>query len=97
MGYPDALGFRAGTCTPFLFYDINMEVTTPLLVHPYVFNSSIFENVKPEKAFEDVNKALNQVREVGGKFRAVFRNQDFSEYAQAETYYKLLKLIYEIK
>ncbi|MDT0646257.1 polysaccharide deacetylase family protein [Zunongwangia sp. F260] len=97
MGYPDALGFRAGTCTPFLFYDINMEVTTPLLVHPYVFNSAIFEDVKPEKAFEDVQKALNQVREVGGEFRAIFRNQDFSEYAQAEIYYKLVEMIYEIK
>lgn len=29
MGYPETIGFRAGTSTPYLFYDLNMEITTP--------------------------------------------------------------------
>ena len=35
MGYPDSIGFRAGTCTPFLFYDLDYEIQTPLLIHPF--------------------------------------------------------------
>ena len=35
MGYPDTIGFRASTCTPFLFYDLDFEVQTPLMIHPY--------------------------------------------------------------
>ncbi|MDT0675641.1 DUF7033 domain-containing protein [Autumnicola musiva] len=97
MGYPDAMGFRAGTCTPFLFYDINMEVTTPLMLHPYVFNSGIYENVKAEQVHQEVAKALRQVQEVGGKFRAVFKNQDFSSYSNKVMFYSVLKQIYEIK
>ncbi|MDT0644803.1 polysaccharide deacetylase family protein [Zunongwangia sp. F363] len=97
MGYPDAMGFRAGTCTPFLFYDINMEVTTPLLLHPYVFNSEIYEKAREEHVYAEVKKALNQVKEVGGTFRAIFKNQDFSEYSRPAVYYNLLKQIYEIE
>ncbi|WP_373057142.1 polysaccharide deacetylase family protein [Zunongwangia sp. H14] len=97
MGYPDALGFRAGTCTPFLFYDINMEVTTPLMLHPYIFNSHIYKEVREEQVYEEVNKALNQVKEVGGTFRAIFKNQDFSEYSRPALYYNVLKQIYEVE
>jgi len=27
---PIPIGFRAGTCTPFLFYDLDYEIQTPL-------------------------------------------------------------------
>ncbi|MBB1489730.1 hypothetical protein H4O21_24280, partial [Oceanospirillum sp. D5] len=30
MGYVNHIGFRAGSCTPFLFYDLDYEVQTPL-------------------------------------------------------------------
>ena len=36
MFYFDEIGFRAGTCTPFLFYDLDFEVKTPLIIHPVV-------------------------------------------------------------
>lgn len=34
MGYPKEIGFRAGTCRPFLFYDLDYEMQTPLLLIP---------------------------------------------------------------
>ena len=34
MGYPDTIGLRAGTCTP-LFYDLDFEVQTPIMIHSY--------------------------------------------------------------
>ena len=35
MGYVNHVGFRAGSCTPFLFYDLDYEVQTPLKVCPF--------------------------------------------------------------
>ena len=35
MGYVNRIGFRASTCTPFLFFDIDNDIQTPLLVSPY--------------------------------------------------------------
>lgn len=34
MHYATHTGFRAGTCTPFLFYDLDYEIQTPLVLHP---------------------------------------------------------------
>lgn len=97
MGYPEIPGFRAGTCTPYLFYDINMEVTTPLRVHPYVFHSNAAGEMSKTKVKEEISRMLLEVKEVRGMFRAVFSNHDFSDYADNKFYYSLLKTIHEIE
>lgn len=97
MGYPETQGFRAGTCTPFLFYDINTEVTTPLKIHPYVLNSNVLEEEPIGKMKSEVAKMLQEVKAVEGNFNAVFKNQDFSDYSDKELYYSFLKQIHEIK
>lgn len=97
MGYPEKHGFRAGTCTPFLFYDINTEVTTPLKIHPYVLNSNVLEEESTGKMKSEVAKMLQAVKAVEGNFNAIFKNQDFSDYSDKELYYSFLKQIHEIK
>ena len=96
MGYPDKPGFRAGTCSPYLFYDINMEVTTPLRIHPYAFHSNVIERISVKKTREELSRMLLEVKDVRGKFRAVFRNHDFSDYADSKLYYSFLNQIHEI-
>jgi len=96
MGYPDNPGFRAGTCSAYLFYDINMEVTTPLKVHPYAFHSNVVEKMTKTKLREDISRMLLEVKEVRGTFRSVFSNYDFSDYADNKLYYSLLKQLHEI-
>ncbi|WP_147448335.1 DUF7033 domain-containing protein [Dokdonia sinensis] len=34
MHYATHSGFRAGTCSPFLFYDLDYEIQTPLILYP---------------------------------------------------------------
>ncbi len=97
MGYPEMLGFRAGTCTPFLFYDVNMEVTTPLKVHPYFFNSTVTKYQEEKKVKNELGRMIAEVKQVAGTFRGVFNNQDFSVYGNKQLYYSLLKQIYEIE
>ncbi|HEY9185439.1 MAG TPA: hypothetical protein VIM94_08950 [Salegentibacter sp.] len=97
MGYPEAQGFRAGTCSPFLFYDINTEVTTPLKIHPYAFNSNILEEEPIGKIKSEIAKMLHDVKAVEGTFNSVFKNQDFSDYSDKDLYYSVLKQIHEIK
>lgn len=97
MGYPEMPGFRAGTSTPYLFYDINMEVTTPLKVHPFAFHSSVVETMSKTKLREDLSRMLMEVKAVGGIFRGVFRNHDFSRYSDKNLYYSFLKQIHEVE
>lgn len=97
MGYPETIGFRAGTSTSYLFYDINMEVTTPLTVHPYVFHSQVCNNSTSEEIRSTLAGIITQLKHVNGTLRAIFKNRDFSEYSDYNYYYSLLKQINEIK
>jgi hypothetical protein len=97
MGYPEALGLRAGTCTPFLFYDLNFEITTPLLVNPYAINSEAFGKLKENEIEYKVLEIKRQISMVEGKLISVFTNKDFSEYANARRNFSILKMLNEIQ
>ena len=96
MGYPQTPGFRAGTTTPYLFFDINMEVTTPLTVHPYIFHSQICHSKGKEELEEIIDEMANHLKMVEAPFVSVFKNRDFSEYSNNSLYYSLLERIHEI-
>ena len=96
MGYPQTPGFRAGTTTPYLFFDINMEVTTPLTVHPYIFHSQICLSKNQAELEIIIDDMAEQLKAVGAPFISVFKNRDFSEYSDKNLHYSLLERIHEI-
>ena len=97
MGYPEAVGLRAGTCTPFLFYDLNFEITTPLMICPYAINSEAFNKLKENEIEYKVLEIKRQIAMVGGNLISVFTNKDFSEYANARRNFSILKTLNEIQ
>lgn len=97
MGYPETIGFRAGTSTPYLFYDINMEITTPLRIHPYIFHSQVCHTKTAEEIRHQISVVLRELKLVQAPFVSIFKNRDFSEYYDKAFYYSLLKQIHEIQ
>ncbi|MFD2518152.1 polysaccharide deacetylase family protein [Salinimicrobium flavum] len=97
MGFPEMFGFRAGTCSPFLFYDINFEITTPLRVHPYAINMEAAKKLKETEIEYKVLEIKRQTKLVNGKLTCVFTNIDFSEYSNAKRNISILKMINEIQ
>ncbi len=76
MGYTHEIGFRAGTCTPFHFYDINMEVRQPLKVHPFAVHDYALVNFDSRAAvFEKMDRIYRNIKEVNGSFVSVFSNE----------------------
>ena len=76
MGYTHEIGFRAGTCTPFYFYDINMEVRQPLKVHPFGVHDYALQQYKTkEEVFAKMDGIYNVVRKVNGGLIMVFSNE----------------------
>ncbi|WP_046745122.1 polysaccharide deacetylase family protein [Kordia zhangzhouensis] len=90
MGYHNTLGFRAGTSFPFYFYDISMEIQTPLKVQPFCVQ---YQGQEMEVPTEEISNMLTQVQKVNGTFAAVFHNVVLSDRNEAwkEMYIKLLK------
>lgn len=93
MGYPDVLGFRAGTCTPFLYYDLDYESPTPLLIHPICAQSGVFElHALKEKelnlALDTFFKMHTSAKAVNGTFIFSFKNKSFTGIGDDEGQWK---------
>ncbi len=78
MVFRDTVGFRAGTCTPFLFYDLDYEIKTPLVVHPAAMTTLAFKTKYASDIEKIVNNTIKSVEEVNGTFTMIFSNKDFS-------------------
>ncbi len=84
MGYSNVVGFRASTCTPFYFYDLDFEIQTPLKLFPFAFTDvTLKENLElsNEESLAKILVLKAAVKEVNGTFISVFHNQAFSENA----------------
>ena len=78
MGYASHYGFRASTCTPFYFYDLDFEIQTPLKVFPFAAMDATLKdylNFTPKKAFNTIMKLAKEVRKVDGTLITIFHNE----------------------
>jgi len=78
MVYKNAVGFRAGTCTPFLFYDLDYEIKTPLIIHPLAATTLSFSDKSEMEVNKTIDAMFTLVKKVNGTFSMVFSNIDFS-------------------
>ncbi|WP_417873124.1 polysaccharide deacetylase family protein [Xanthomarina gelatinilytica] len=96
MGYVNHPGFRAGTCTPFFFYDLDYEIQTPLKICSYhLLDYSLlkFQSLLDKK--KALNEIIYQVKKVHGEFEPVFHNYTFSEVDRWKGYKDLFNIILE--
>lgn len=95
MGYVDTIGFRAGTSIPFLFYDLSLERISPLLLEPYVFNSTVLKKEGLLKASELLHKIKMEVDKVSGNLGLVFEISHFSTVNNRNKLLNLIKSLHE--
>jgi hypothetical protein len=80
MGYLEHFGFRAGTCTPFLFYDLDYEIQTPLLVNSFhCIDYALIKYQSQLDKKEELQRLINAVKKVDGTFTPVFHNYSFGK------------------
>ncbi|MFS4417056.1 polysaccharide deacetylase family protein [Maribacter sp. 2307ULW6-5] len=95
MGYTHEMGFRAGTCTPFFFYDIPLELQQPIKVHPFAAHDYTFRSLgTKERAKMRLDALYHEVKKVGGDFITVFSNEllgDEEGLGWMELYHQCLK------
>ena len=98
MGYSGYSGFRAGTCSPFMFYDLDYEVQTPLVVNSFcVCNQGYKEDVDEHSTREEIIAYMNKVKEVNGMFIPVFSNVVFSNLHNEHFWKSILEFIWTIE
>lgn len=94
MGYAAKLGFRAGTCTSFFWYDLQLEKQTHLKIHPFVVMDVTLQQylgLSPEAANQKIDSLLSSVKLVNGTFCSLWHNEALSETGR----WKGWKVVYE--
>lgn len=82
MGYSSQVGFRAGTCTPFFWYDLQLEKQTHLKIHPFaVMDVTLQQYLKlsPQQAMAKIDELIASVKLVNGTFSSLWHNESLSE------------------
>jgi hypothetical protein len=78
MGFADQPGFRAGTCIPFPFYDLDLHTPTSLLIHPFMFmDGTLKDYLKiPENQIVDfVKPYIEEVKRYSGTLITLWHNE----------------------
>lgn len=96
MGYINHLGFRAGTCTPFHFYDLDYEVQTPLQINPFhCVDYALLKRHSLLDKKEDLLRIIREVKNVNGTFVPIFHNYSFSDMDRWKGFRELFRMVLE--
>lgn len=82
MGYPSQLGFRAGTASAFLFYDLTLEIKTKLKIYPFAAMDVTLKDylqLSPEEAIKELHKIIEEIKSVEGLFITIWHNNTLSD------------------
>lgn len=98
MGYASQPGFRASICTPYYFYDLELETSTNLKIHPFAVMDATFNyylKLSPEKSFYMIKQIIDKVKAVDGHFISLWHNETWSEYKKWKGWGKLYQQMIE--
>ena len=99
MGYASNVGFRAGTCTPFYFYDLDFEIQTPLKVFPFALMDTTLNDymkLTPKQSLGRIRDLKNEVKAVNGTFITLFHNENLSNYLRWKGWKRLYESMLKI-
>lgn len=98
MGYSEFPGFRASICHSYFFYDLELEKTTSLRIHPFAIMDATFRyylNYTPQQSLDSIKKVVDQVKYVDGTLISVWHNETWSDYKEWKGWKLLFKEMVE--
>jgi len=94
MGYASQVGFRAGTSLPFPFYNLDVEMETNLILHPFaIMDGTLNEYMEltVDEAQYLTKEIIDKVKHVNGTFISLWHNETVSD----NRHWKDWKQVYE--
>ena len=82
MGFPHQLGFRAGTSTPYKWFDVSTNEQTLLTIYPFVTMDVTLKNylkLTPQQALEEIKQLKQTIKAVNGTFITLFHQSNLNE------------------
>ncbi|MGV1002341.1 polysaccharide deacetylase family protein [Empedobacter falsenii] len=82
MGFPHQLGFRAGTSTPFKWFNLSTNQQTLLTIYPFVAMDVTLKNylkLTPQQALEEIKRLKQTIKAINGTFITLFHQSNLNE------------------
>ena len=98
MGFASLAGFRSGTCTPFLFFDLSQNKSTELIIHPFQTMDVTLKNymhLSPQKAWHLIEELMLEVKKVNGTFISLWHNESLNDSGQWLDWRKVFEQVLE--
>jgi len=81
MGFASQPGFRAGICTTYKFFDLEMDVQTKLNIHPFTYMEGTLRDymkISAEQALDVIKPLIDEVKAVNGTYIPIWHNESIS-------------------
>ena len=98
MGYASEIGFRASICRPFMFYDLDLDTETKLLLTPFMLmDNTLMDYMKlsPEEAIIRSKHLIEEVKKVNGTFVTLWHNHSVNERGEWKGWRRVYESIIE--
>lgn len=98
MGFAGQVGFRAGTCTAFPFFDLSANRSTELMIHPFHVMDVALKNymsMSPDEAWRVILELMLEVKKVNGTFIGIWHNESLSDSGQWQGWQKVFEQMTE--
>jgi len=82
MGFASHTGFRAGICSPFLFYDLKNDAVTNIMIYPFTVMDVTLKNymkLNIQNSYQKVIKLIDEVYDVNGTFITLWHNESLCD------------------
>lgn len=99
LGFASEIGFRAGTCTPFRFFDLDAGKPTSLLIRPFSLMEGTlkdYKNLNLSKSEHYIKHQINIIKENQGEFISLWHNESLSDVNRWEGWRDLYKKMIEL-
>ncbi|MCB0769783.1 MAG: polysaccharide deacetylase family protein [Flavobacteriales bacterium] len=96
LGFTDRVGFRAGTCTPFPWFDLDRNEATDLMLWPFAaMDSAVHEQmgVPREQAAARFQEIADAVKSVDGTFVSVWHDRYLSGHGEFSAWPEVMEKV----
>lgn len=92
MGFASQPGFRASICSPYKFFDLELDAETKLSIHPFTYMEGTLKdymNITPLEAIDVIKPLIEEVKAVNGTFIPIWHNESLSNLKRWEGWQKV--------